>query len=104
MSKTKVRNIQANEIGGLSYNIASDIVSKRPRKVHCSPSLADAIKSKWPTSHPNYWRMIAWRYFLLYAVPDADAICAVARGYSSPIAAMSARVINRRELKKSADD
>jgi hypothetical protein len=84
------------------FNQAS-IASLRERmrglrhKVFGQPTaLALAIRQQFPTSHASYWRLIERRFTEVYCVPEAEAVRAVLSGYSSPSAAMNARVVKRR--------
>lgn len=58
----------------------------------------EAVRAQWPESNPNYWRMVTRRYLCFAKLPTDDAVKAITRGYSSPAAAMSARIIRRRKI------
>jgi hypothetical protein len=60
-------------------------------------TLEEAVAHVFPETHPNYQSMVVRRFRQMYAVPEKEAIKAVLKGYSSPSAAMSARVIKRRD-------
>lgn len=65
-------------------------------KLAVQSPLARAIRNTFPNSDASYWRLIERRFREAYAVPEAEAIRAVTKGYSSPGVAMNARVIKRR--------
>lgn len=85
-------------LNGVSFANAAELVrhglkSSNPAK---QPCLATAIRRAFPDSDAKYRRLIARRFIEAYDVPEDEAIKAVSMGYSSPIAAMKARVIRRR--------
>jgi hypothetical protein len=90
------------EINGVSFAYASDLLQtvrksfgppKQPRR------LANAIRRTFPDCHPKQRRLIARRFTEAYGVPEDEAIKAVLAGYTSPSAAMKARVIRRRAYR-----
>jgi hypothetical protein len=87
------------EIAGLTYAVARDIVASRSKALNVADqsSLANAIRDAWPGSDPIYLKMIQRRYCEVFHVPPAEAVVAVCAGYSSPLAAMRARVIRKRK-------
>lgn len=59
--------------------------------------IAEAIQDQWPNAKPGYWALIFRRFTELYSGLTAEeAVRAICRGYSSPSAAMAARVIKKR--------
>jgi len=86
-------------VGGLEYAFASDLVGKpaKPLTAENKSPIARAIGRRWPESKPIYQMMIFRRFTELYAsLPETDAVCAIRAGFSSPRAAMRARVIPKR--------
>ena len=43
-----------------------------------------AIRKAFPVSHPDYWRLIAWRFLINTPTDPRLAAMAVARGYTNP--------------------
>lgn len=66
-------------------------------KPEASSPLVSAIRKAFPNSDASYLRLIERRYTEAYRVPEAEAIRAVTKGYSSPAAAMNSRIIKRRD-------
>lgn len=86
------------EIGGITYAIASDLPIKSIRAARGPHSeIRAAVREQWPKSHADYQALVLWRFAHCYhGIPTADAIHAIRLGYSSPSAAMRAKVIKRR--------
>ena len=86
------------EVSGVSFAFGNELVKcagKRFKPGNQTP-LTAAIRRAFPNSDPKYLRLIERRFTEAYGVPEDEAIKAVSLGYSSPSAAMNARVIKRR--------
>jgi hypothetical protein len=88
------------EIGGVQYCTADKLISRAPKALCTGDQspFANAIRQAFPNSSPFYWNMIARRYRETFKdLPEDEATLAVSQGYSSPLAAMRARVIPKRK-------
>lgn len=88
------------EADGLEYSFGDEHVSRnlKPLDPADQGPLACAIRATFPKSHPTQWGLIARRFRELYkGLTEEEAVRAVELGYSSPDAAMRARVIPKRK-------
>jgi hypothetical protein len=85
----------------LSYASAAELLQRglEPGNPASQPRLGAAIRRAFPASDAKYRGLIARRFIEAYGVPEDEAIKAVSLGYSSPSAAMKARVIRRRPYR-----
>lgn len=104
MSKRKLDSDQrprfVHEVDGLCYAVAGELVPRQPPALDPADksSLANAIRDAFPDSDPIYQATIARRYRELYkGLTQEEATLAVSKGYSSPSAAMRAKVIRKRK-------
>jgi hypothetical protein len=104
MSKRKLDSDQrprfVHEVDGLCYAIAGELLPRQPTALDRADNspLANAIRDAFPNSDSIYWAMIARRYLELYkGLTQEEATLAVSKGYSSPSAAMRAKVIPTRK-------
>jgi hypothetical protein len=91
------------DASGLSWQVASDCpvraiqASRGLDTTTAHSEIMGAIRAEYPTSDPAYHALIFRRFVVMYAgIPKADALHAIMSGYTSPSAAMRARVIRKR--------
>ena len=87
------------EIDGVQYCTADELICRDPLSLDPADQtrLAKAIRAAFPKSHPTQWALVARRFRELYeGLTEDEAVRAVVNGYSSPSAAMRARVIRKR--------
>jgi hypothetical protein len=101
MRKSKLDSDQPwRNSAGLTFAFASELIGHTPTCLDATDQspLASAIREAFPDSNPIYWAMIARRFRELFkSLPEEDAALAVSMGFSSPDAAMRARVIRKRK-------
>ncbi len=84
-------------IGGIQYARAADIKPSAADRELSKTPIGRAIRKQWPTSNPEYWRLIERQFSELYLnLPEAEALQAIEAGFSSPAAAMFMHLIPRR--------
>lgn len=87
------------DVRGMRFAIASDLTSAMAANLDPTDQspLARAIRETFPDANPAYWHMIGRRFREFYKdITEKEAVVAVLKGYSSPVDAMSDRVIRRR--------
>ena len=90
------------EINGLQFEFASDLVAKlaKPLSAADDSPLANAVRAQWPDAEATYHGMVVRRFSELYPLlPEEDAVKAVRAGYSSPAAAIRAKIIRKRAYR-----
>ena len=96
------RSKQFQQSHGLIFVDASDVEMRSPPTIPAnldadSARIAAAIRRQWPRSEPEYHMQIFRRFTKIFnGIKPDEAVKAIDMGYSSPFAAMNARVIRRR--------
>ena len=103
MAQKPITNQDAN---GLSWAFANDLkaqLSKPLPKTLEAARIFEHVRDHWPNSNPMYWRNVTRRWLCYETMPADDAIKAIRLGYTSPSAAISARVIRRRKMTRTLE-